>query len=224
MASIDSTLNSWVDSIPSFCEEFLVLPTRQGLTKATVRWDASSFNFFFDQSAYLFANYYWVQILVHSPFIVHKNKMFLSSYAICTNASRACSRILEIHSRRGGFIAIPQTQVRWEYVMRGTGLNVALILQGVLFKAGLIVMLSIWRAKQTGVPLNEEKEMETIYRCVRVLKRLERRWHAAGRFMYGLANETIVPTNHDSPLQRCVTGPCGGKQFALPYLRPYRNG
>ncbi|KAH6899488.1 fungal-specific transcription factor domain-containing protein [Coprinopsis sp. MPI-PUGE-AT-0042] len=147
LASIDSTLNSWVDSIPPF-----------------LRWDASSFDLFFDQSAYLFANYYWVQILVHSPFIVHKNKMFLSSYAICTNASRACSRILEIHSRRGGLVAIPQTQ-------------------GALFKAGLIVMLSIWRAKQTGVPLNEEKEMETIYRCVRVLQKLERRWHAAGRFI-----------------------------------------
>ncbi|KAH6896455.1 hypothetical protein BKA70DRAFT_1316520 [Coprinopsis sp. MPI-PUGE-AT-0042] len=75
--------------------------------------------------------------------------MFLSSYAISTNASRACSRILEIHARRGGLVAIPQAQVS-RFV-----------------KAGVIVMLSIWRAKQTGIPLNEEKEMEAFYRCVR---------------------------------------------------------
>ncbi|KAH6896447.1 hypothetical protein BKA70DRAFT_1062326, partial [Coprinopsis sp. MPI-PUGE-AT-0042] len=123
LASIDSTLNSWADSIPQF-----------------LRWDADRFGLFFDQSAYPFATYYWVQIMVHSPFMVHQNSMFLSSYAISTNASRACSRILDIHARRGGLVAIPQTQA-------------------VLFKAGVIVMLSIWRAKQTGVPLNEGKEM-----------------------------------------------------------------
>ncbi|KAG2014304.1 nuclear protein [Coprinopsis cinerea AmutBmut pab1-1] len=146
LASLDSLLNGWVDTVPEH-----------------LRWDPNNPNpIFFDQSALIFSTFYWVQILIHRPFISIRSKLSLSSLAICTNAARACSRIMELHSQRG-FLALPQVQAT-------------------IFKSGLILMLSIWRAKQAGIPLDEQKEMESVYRCARLLAMFERRWHPAGRF------------------------------------------
>ncbi|TFK22897.1 hypothetical protein FA15DRAFT_621825 [Coprinopsis marcescibilis] len=148
LAELDSALNAWVDAVPDH-----------------LRWDPNrTHKVFFDQSAFLFGTFYWVQILVHRPFIASRNRLTLafSSLAICTNAARACSRILQAHSQRG-FLPLPQ-------------------IQAALFLSGLVLLLTIWRAKQAGIPLDEDREMEGVHRCARVLASFEGRWHPAGRF------------------------------------------
>jgi hypothetical protein len=71
-----------------------------------VRWDPKREDpTFFFQSASIWSAYYQLQILVHRPF-VHQSgtpsSMALSSLAICTNAARACSRVIEAHQQREG--------------------------------------------------------------------------------------------------------------------------
>ncbi|KAJ2935404.1 hypothetical protein H1R20_g1690, partial [Candolleomyces eurysporus] len=113
----------------------------------------------------LFATYYYIQILAHRPFIVVRNQPVLafSSLAICTNAARACIRITETQSKKGRVLN-PQMQMA-------------------LFMSGLMLILSIWRGKRTGITLMDERqEMQAVHSCINVLKTYEERWHLAGRF------------------------------------------
>ena len=70
-----------------------------------VRWDPRREHpQFFEQSALIYAEYYHVQILIHRPFIPTPNKPSSTTFpslAICTNAARSCSRILDAQRKRG---------------------------------------------------------------------------------------------------------------------------
>ncbi|TFK22899.1 hypothetical protein FA15DRAFT_671074 [Coprinopsis marcescibilis] len=149
LSELDSSLNAWVDAVPDH-----------------LRWDPNREDaLFFDQSAVLFNTYYWVQIIVHRPFIASRNRQTssFSSLAICTNAARACSRIMEAHASRYNMLPLPHVQAT-------------------LLISGLVLLISIWQARQAGVPLNEAREMEGVYRCARILASGERKWYPAGRF------------------------------------------
>jgi hypothetical protein len=67
-----------------------------------VRWDPQrSDSLFFHQSAVLQATFYHLQIVIHRPYIARKSTSpSLPSLAICTNAARANSRLLDILSHR----------------------------------------------------------------------------------------------------------------------------
>lgn len=87
VAELDSALNKWVDSVPDH-----------------LRWDPNrEDDDFFNQSALLYVAYYHVQILVHRPFIPSPSKPSSTSFpslAICTNAARSCSHIVDFQRKR----------------------------------------------------------------------------------------------------------------------------
>jgi hypothetical protein len=68
---------------------------------------------FFNQSALLYANYYYVQIMIHRPFISSCRKPSVLSFpslAICTNAARSCCHVMDTQ-RRHEPLALPHVQV-----------------------------------------------------------------------------------------------------------------
>ncbi|TFK22891.1 hypothetical protein FA15DRAFT_671065 [Coprinopsis marcescibilis] len=168
LGEMDSLLNAWVDSVPDH-----------------LRWDPNRADrVFLDQSAALFINYYWVQILVHRPFMATRNRLTkaFSSLAICTNAARACSRISDAHAHRS---SLP-----------------AAITQAAIFQAAIVLLLSIWQAKHTGIPFNEAREMAAVHRCAKLIAAFERRIVSAGRFHDVLKSLSLVsnlpwPTTSD---------------------------
>ncbi|TEB23521.1 hypothetical protein FA13DRAFT_1778290 [Coprinellus micaceus] len=149
LSSLDSTLNAWVDSVPTH-----------------LKWDPYHPNtVFLGQSAMLFTTFYYLQIFVHRPFISSPGQPALafSSLAICTNAARACSRIMETQANKS-YVPIPQIQLA-------------------LFSSGLMLLLSIWRGRRSGFALmDEDKELKAVFGVINVLKTYENKWHLAGRF------------------------------------------
>ena len=103
MAELDSSLNKWVDSVPDYRPShtslFLMI-THLFL----VRWDPNrEDDTFFNQSVHLYAMYYHNQIVIHRPFIPSPSKpspLSFPSLAICTNAARLCSHVVDIHRKR----------------------------------------------------------------------------------------------------------------------------
>ncbi|KAJ2919807.1 hypothetical protein MD484_g555, partial [Candolleomyces efflorescens] len=52
-----------------------------------------------------------------------------------------------------------------------------------LFSAGLMLILNVWRVRDTGHALAEERrDIDAVFTCIKVLKTYEDRWHAAGRY------------------------------------------
>ena len=82
---------------------------------ALVRWDPNREDkYLFDQSVVLYSNYYFLQIIVHRPFIPTPNKPSPSSFpslAICANAARSCSHLADLQRKRT--MLAPITQVSW---------------------------------------------------------------------------------------------------------------
>lgn len=87
VSELDSALNKWVDSVPDH-----------------LRWDPKREDeTHFHQSAVLYSAYYQLQIAIHRPFIPNRGKqpsMALPALAICTNAARSCSHVVDIHQAR----------------------------------------------------------------------------------------------------------------------------
>ena len=112
-----STLLSTSGSIPylTIVRTYrLKRPICQPLTSATVRWDPNRENLvFLNQSANLYASYYQLQISVHRPFIPSPRKpspLSFPSLAICTNAARSCTHVMDVQCRRAGS-PLPYNQV-----------------------------------------------------------------------------------------------------------------
>jgi len=113
VAELDSALNKWVDSVPDHCAfhaPLFLMTTYFSL----VRWDPKREDVnFFNQSVSLYATYYYIQIVIHRPFIPSSRKpspLAFPSLAICTNAARSCARILDIQVKRNNDSS-PQMQV-----------------------------------------------------------------------------------------------------------------
>ncbi|KIM80404.1 hypothetical protein PILCRDRAFT_789690 [Piloderma croceum F 1598] len=170
VAELDSALNRWIDAVPDH-----------------LRWDPSREDIqFFNQSAYLHASYYHLQILIHRPFIPSPRKpspLSFPSLAICTNAARSCSHVVDIQRRRTG-VPLPH-------------------LQTAVFTAGIVLLLNIWGGKRSGIPTDPCKEMEDVHKCMQVLKTGEKRWHSNGRIwdvLCELASVGDFPLPQPSPV------------------------
>lgn len=148
VAELDSALNKWVGSVPDH-----------------LRWDPHREDIkFFNQSVVLYSAYYHTQILVHRPFIPSPSKPSLlpfPSLAICTNAARACSHIIDIQRKRDR--------------------SPSSLAQMPVFTSGIVLLLSIWGAKRSGLSTDPNKEMVDVHKCMRMLRASESRWHSAGR-------------------------------------------
>ncbi|PPQ66905.1 hypothetical protein CVT24_008520 [Panaeolus cyanescens] len=169
VAELDSALNKWVDSVPDH-----------------LRWDPNREDpLFFNQSVMLYATYYHIQILVHRPFIPSPSKpspLSFPSLAICTNAARSCSHVLDMQRKR--FNSNP------------VHLHMA------TFTAAIVLLLSIWGGKRSGLTTDPKKEMADVHKCMQILRHSEDRWHSAGRLwdiLYELASVGELPLPQPSP-------------------------
>ncbi|KAF8896036.1 fungal-specific transcription factor domain-containing protein [Infundibulicybe gibba] len=173
VAELDSALNQWVDSVPDH-----------------LRWDPGRENSdFFGQSTLLYCCYYQTQILIHRPFIPSPRKpspLSFPSLAICTNAARSCSHIVDAFRKRNCHSnLLPQAQV----------ITCA-------FTAGIVLLLNMWGGKRAGLSSDPNKEMVDVHRCMRILRGCEDRWPMAGRLwdiLCELASVGDLPLPRFSP-------------------------
>ncbi|KAF9040397.1 hypothetical protein BDZ89DRAFT_1060488 [Hymenopellis radicata] len=153
IVAIDSSLNRWVDDLPSF-----------------LRWNPHHPNtLFFRQSMTLYALYYFIQIQVHRPFIWNTGRspsevpsVSYPSLAICVNAARALCHIVDIYQKRG--------------------MRPAFVVQIMIFYSAIVLVINIWRNKRSGTQKQVEKDLENVQHCLNILKMHESRWQIAGRY------------------------------------------
>ncbi|KAI6098340.1 fungal-specific transcription factor domain-containing protein, partial [Pisolithus croceorrhizus] len=170
VAELDSALNKWVDAVPDH-----------------LRWDPNRdvSTPFFTQSCVLYASYYQLQILIHRPFIPSPRRPSVLSFpslAICTNAARSCSHVLDTYNRRSS-VPLPYLTMS-------------------AFTAGIVLLLNIWGGKRSGLSTDPVKEMADVHRCMAFLKMCEERWHSAGRLwdvLFELASVGDLPPPQPSP-------------------------
>ncbi|KAJ7602901.1 fungal-specific transcription factor domain-containing protein [Mycena polygramma] len=138
----DSAVNTWFDRVP-----------------AHLRWDPARTgpdDVFFDQSAALYCNYYLTQILIHRPFIPAMRSRRTSATAIkgfpsltiCNHAARACSRVVEGHTRRRPNNPLPFAQTA-------------------VFTAGIVLLLNLWSGRGKQV---QGADLGDVHRCIGVLR------------------------------------------------------
>ncbi|KAJ6581532.1 fungal-specific transcription factor domain-containing protein [Mycena capillaripes] len=166
LVELDAALNKWMDEIPDH-----------------LRWNPTHENAdFFEQSVALYCSYYQLQILIHRAYIPSPKKMApvaFPSLAICLNAARSCSHVVDIHRQRTGGKPLP-------------------LVQAAVFTAGLVMLLNIWAGKRGGLALTTDsgQEMTEVQRCMQVLRGCETRWQSAGRLwdvLFDLASVGQLP-------------------------------
>ncbi|KAJ6507176.1 fungal-specific transcription factor domain-containing protein [Mycena vitilis] len=163
VAELDSALNQWLDSIPDH-----------------LRWDPNRQEEpFATQSACLYTGYYHVQIQIHRSFIPSPlNDAPLSStfpsLAICANAARSCSHVMEAQAKRG-LIANPQAV-------------------NSLMDCALVLLLNVWGSGRSGITVDPGRAANDVKKCISVLKMYEVHWQAAGRYcdnLFTIGNQLI---------------------------------
>ncbi|KAJ8081012.1 Gypsy retrotransposon integrase-like protein 1 [Marasmius tenuissimus] len=169
VAMFDSSLNQWVDSLPH-----------------CLRWDPAQENdLLLNQSAHLYSHYYQLQIYVHRPYIApskQRARVPFPSLAICTNAARSCSHVVEVLRLRKGF-ALP-----W--------------VASPAFTSGIILLLNIWGGKRSGWSNDPDKEMAEVHKCMKCLRDCEGQWVGAGQtwdILYQLASVGELPVPVPTP-------------------------
>jgi hypothetical protein len=104
VAELQTALDTWMRSVPEHRMSTLLPCLCSKLTFISVRWDPERTDgLFFHQSALLRSAYHTVRVMIYRPFIGYPDRDSLlarSAFAICTNESRECSRVLEAHQRR----------------------------------------------------------------------------------------------------------------------------
>ena len=138
-----------------------------------VRWDPHREHpQFFEQSAVIYAHYYHLQILLHRPFTLDDPpSTTFPSQAICTNAARSCSHILDALLKRSLGL-FPYLQVRRSLYPSTFVLTTP---QMPAFTAGIVLLLNIWGGTRFGVTIDPVKEMMDVDRCMNALKACEGR-------------------------------------------------
>jgi len=119
---------------------------------AIVRWNPHQENpIFFNQSVLLNCLYYHIQTLVHRPFIriTPSSTLSLPSLAICTNAARSSSHILDVHLSKGDKLPYMNTCA---------------------FTSGIVLLLNIWGVKKLGVRADPARHMQDVFKCMGYLK------------------------------------------------------
>ncbi|KIY74410.1 hypothetical protein CYLTODRAFT_385266 [Cylindrobasidium torrendii FP15055 ss-10] len=142
VSDLDSALNNWADSVPDY-----------------LRWDPNSQQYR-SESACLYCIYYLTQIALHRPFIHTHSPLSFSSLAICTNAARASSHIIDQEGAVGSVYQITTTAC---------------------FTSGVILSMNIWSSKRSGLNLNTQKDLQDINRCLSILKSRSAIWNTSGR-------------------------------------------
>jgi hypothetical protein len=129
VSELDSAMNQWIDSIPEHRASSSLHSPASSISRHAVRWDPNREDLtFFDQSATLYTAYYQLQITIHKPFIKARRNPVTSfpSLAICTNAARACTKVVHTHISRLGRTSTEQIvrALPWYLDRRATVIDV----------------------------------------------------------------------------------------------------
>ncbi|PPR05818.1 hypothetical protein CVT26_010098 [Gymnopilus dilepis] len=147
VAELDSSMNQWKENLPPF-----------------LRWDPSRADLnLFHQSVVLHSFYYYVQIQIHRPFLTKKSPLSFSSLAMCSNAARSCTHVLEASLTRG-FRVSPHLVIA-------------------AAASALVIVLNLLVNRDSGLIGDPIKETANLQTLMTVLRECEKRWHSAGRMV-----------------------------------------
>ncbi|KAG8864937.1 hypothetical protein FRB96_003524 [Tulasnella sp. 330] len=150
VAELDSALNQWQEALPTH-----------------LKWDEHMNATFYQQAATLRIIFYYVQITIHRPLLqlssASKRALSLPSLAVCANAARSASHILEVT------IDMPA--------------SVLFVTTSLL--SGVVLMITIWEARRNSLTVDVSRQISSVQTCMRYLKRWENRYHLSGR-MYDI--------------------------------------
>ncbi|KAF9514238.1 hypothetical protein BS47DRAFT_1329004 [Hydnum rufescens UP504] len=195
VAQLDSRLNEWIDSVPEH-----------------LRWNPENDDLdILEQSFYLYTMYFYVQLFVHRPFIPTRNKpsvLTFPSLAICTNAARSCSHLLDVARRR---------------IRRLLSIPVA-----AAYASATILLMVLWDVKNSGVRVDEGMQLRDVNACVRFLIAQERIYPHAGKLVdvlkelssFAIGDISLLDTV-DSPPKREREDDSDGDNSS-PRLKPYQ--
>ncbi|KAJ2917368.1 hypothetical protein MD484_g3051, partial [Candolleomyces efflorescens] len=168
VSELDSSLNTWLDTIPPH-----------------LCWGAEQPNDdFFVQSAILHSTYYYLQILVHRPFIPLPKKPSTSTFpslAICTNAAR---KIIQI-----GLTFMERMHDVPSYMPLH------------MLSAAVILLLRIWESHKSEALTEQQykKDMEGVHSCLKILQVAEKRSLSCGKLWDILYNLVAVNEKYVRP-------------------------
>lgn len=169
VVELDSALNSWADSVPD-----------------ALRWDPTRADpKLFEHSAILYAHYYYVQILIHRPFMpTRKNpeSVGFPSLAICSNAARSISNILDAVLRRG----------RQSGKLPGHAVSISFALPA--STAAVVLLMNVYAVRQRAP--ERERCLNDVKRVIAALKEMELTYRQAGK-MTDLISEVARESTGD---------------------------
>ncbi|KAJ7505484.1 fungal-specific transcription factor domain-containing protein [Mycena galericulata] len=148
VAELDSAMNDFLDSVPPH-----------------LRWDPDNTptDAFFHQSSVLYMTYYYVQIIIHRPFINKATALAAPSLSICTSAARSALHIADTW----------QTRVH--------GLPSSFAQTPVFVSAVILVMNSFGLKRATGLSVDSSKDLAQVANAMETLKFASLRWQTSGR-------------------------------------------
>ncbi|KAL0065404.1 Gypsy retrotransposon integrase-like protein 1 [Marasmius tenuissimus] len=161
VAELDSALNEWVDTIPEH-----------------LKWNPSNpSKTFFVQSTILHVTFYWVQILIHRPFLSPTSeeevlgKRF-PSLAICANAARSVVHLVEVEQRTLG-----------TGPLRGGGFGPGPFptVMNAIYSSAIVLFLNALRGRRARTSPSTISELGDVRRCAEILKRYEPVSQVSGR-------------------------------------------
>ncbi|KAL0578864.1 Gypsy retrotransposon integrase-like protein 1 [Marasmius crinis-equi] len=146
LIELDSALNEWKSKLPQHLE-----------------WKPDDeVGLFFDQSAFIHALFFVVQIQGHRRFVRTSSPMSFSSLAICMNATKSCVNVLDTLSQRS--------------------VVVSPLIGFFGYYAGLLLLTNVWASKRAGISMDYKRASNDTKRLLRVLQSCENRWMIAGKF------------------------------------------
>lgn len=184
---LDSALNQWISDIP----EHLQNPRSQ------------TNPMFHRQSIVLHAELYFLQNLMHRPFLMSPDQntpMTSSSIAICTNAARACSRLLDTQDK--------------------SCLHAVYRIHWPIFISAVMLLLRVWTGKRLGLQ-GFHAEMENVKKCMTMLSYSERCWQSSGQLVDILnslvdASDLVLPgSDQASKSPQSASNLCAQQQQQL---------
>ncbi|KAJ8095353.1 Gypsy retrotransposon integrase-like protein 1 [Marasmius tenuissimus] len=191
LKELDELLANWVDGVPEH-----------------LKWNPTNQNpLFFTQSTIIWITYYWLQMLVHKPFMTlstspggaeKENEKSSGSAAafpslsICVNAARAVVHILEAGQRWSERERRERANGRRWVPEPGPGPFPTVL--SAITSSAIVLFSNAWRGIRTKTTPDAFRELADVYRCLEVLNKWEDEIQVAGRFC-DIVNELLHMCN-----------------------------
>ncbi|KAJ3783074.1 fungal-specific transcription factor domain-containing protein [Lentinula aff. detonsa] len=182
MMELAASLDQWMDSMPSH-----------------LRWDPHNSNgIFFQQSMMLQGAYYWLQCIIHHPFVRPGpvSPLNFSSLAISTNAARSYVHLLDRYLQRPDALILPH-------------------MIPPAFISSVVLLINIWKSTWMNSAMDPEKDIAQVYRCLEIMSMYEDRYEMPGRFrdvLQAIISASRIPSlsRHQYSLKRTREGDLQG--------------